>query len=75
MKRINHHNLKFYEAVGITELNMCNRYAIMLSVLYGVLLSVEMLFKYYLYREDRNFLNSILTLFRRISTKISEELS
>ena len=75
MKRINYQNLKYYEGIGIVELNMCNRYAIILSVLYSILVTVEMLMQYYLLRSKRNFVNAILALFRRISTKINEEFA
>lgn len=75
MKRINYQNLKYYEGIGIVELNMCNRFAIILSVLYSILVTVEVLMQYYLLRSKRNFVNAILALFRRISTKINEEFA
>lgn len=71
MKRINYQNLQYYEGVGVVELNICIKFAVVLTVVYVLLMTLEMLVQCYLLRCRLSFVNSILSLFRRVSMKIN----
>lgn len=75
MKRINTGNIQFYEAVGIAELDQCALSLFLTSGCFALLVTLYSLVHFCFHRLSERFLNKVLTLFRRIPTKVSETLS